>query len=226
VEAEWYFYPLGIIHSDGSVEWDKISDEGCNITAETELSCGTYKKRYTFSFVIMPKAYSQEEKILQAIQSYISKEQEKEGTEILHLPTEIDGVRLNWKKREENLTFKILVLEVMAGFALWYADHQKKRQEEQKLREVMELEYPEITSQLMLLVGAGVNIRQAWNRISARYLDKRQKNIVKESPAYEAILAMEQLSHKFYIFLNEETDRVSVVYKRHDGDYGLLETVY
>ena len=42
----------------------------------------------------------------------------------------------------------------------------------------------------------------------------------------EAILAMEQLSHKFYIFLNEETDRVSVVYKRHDGDYGLLETVY
>jgi putative sigma-54 modulation protein len=37
---------------------------------------------------------------------------------------------------------------------------------------------------------------------------------------------MEQLSHKFYIFLNEETDRVSVVYKRHDGDYGLLETVY
>lgn len=42
----------------------------------------------------------------------------------------------------------------------------------------------------------------------------------------EAAVAMEQLSHSFYVFLNEETDRVSVVYKRHDGDYGILETVY
>ena len=42
----------------------------------------------------------------------------------------------------------------------------------------------------------------------------------------DAVLAMEQLSHNFFVFLNEETDKVSVVYKRNDGDYGLLETIY
>ena len=40
----------------------------------------------------------------------------------------------------------------------------------------------------------------------------------------EAILQMELLSHTFYVFLDMERDRVSVVYKRNDGKYGLLET--
>lgn len=40
----------------------------------------------------------------------------------------------------------------------------------------------------------------------------------------EAILQMELLSHNFYIFLDMERDQASVVYKRNDGKYGLLET--
>lgn len=39
----------------------------------------------------------------------------------------------------------------------------------------------------------------------------------------EAIEQMELLGHDFFIFLNTGTDRLSVVYRRKDGDYGLLE---
>ena len=39
----------------------------------------------------------------------------------------------------------------------------------------------------------------------------------------EAITQMELLDHKFYLFKNEENDRISVVYKRDNGGYGLLE---
>ncbi|MBQ9972032.1 MAG: ribosome-associated translation inhibitor RaiA [Firmicutes bacterium] len=42
----------------------------------------------------------------------------------------------------------------------------------------------------------------------------------------EAIVQMELLQHNFFIFMNMETDTVNVVYKRNDGNYGLLETVY
>ena len=40
----------------------------------------------------------------------------------------------------------------------------------------------------------------------------------------EAIMQMEMLQHNFFVFLDEETDRVNVIYKRNDNDYGLLET--
>lgn len=39
-----------------------------------------------------------------------------------------------------------------------------------------------------------------------------------------AILNMEMLNHSFYIFRDLETEKISVVYKRNDGGYGLIET--
>ena len=42
----------------------------------------------------------------------------------------------------------------------------------------------------------------------------------------EAILKMEMLGHSFFIFTDIETEGIAVVYKRHDGGYGLLETEY
>lgn len=40
----------------------------------------------------------------------------------------------------------------------------------------------------------------------------------------EAIMQMEMIGHSFFVYLDNETNRVSVVYRRYDGDYGLLET--
>lgn len=39
----------------------------------------------------------------------------------------------------------------------------------------------------------------------------------------EAILQMELLDHDFYIFKNIDNNKVSVVYKRKDKGYGLIE---
>ena len=40
--------------------------------------------------------------------------------------------------------------------------------------------------------------------------------------AEEAILQMNMLGHTFYMFLNADSGAVNVVYRRKDGDYGLL----
>jgi len=39
----------------------------------------------------------------------------------------------------------------------------------------------------------------------------------------EAALQMELLGHDFHVFLNPETNLINVVYKRKDGNYGLIE---
>ncbi len=38
--------------------------------------------------------------------------------------------------------------------------------------------------------------------------------------------AIERLGHTFFIFLNAETGKVNVLYKRNDGKYGLIEVNY
>ena len=39
----------------------------------------------------------------------------------------------------------------------------------------------------------------------------------------EAILRMEMLSHSFFIYKDTDAEKVAVVYKRNDGQYGLIE---
>lgn len=49
-------------------------------------------------------------------------------------------------------------------------------------------------------------------------------DVVPMSPQ-EAIEQMELLGHRFYVFLNADVDAINVVYKRDDGNYGLLQPV-
>ena len=39
----------------------------------------------------------------------------------------------------------------------------------------------------------------------------------------DAALQMELLGHSFFVFVNQDTDRVNVLYQRKDGNLGLLE---
>lgn len=47
---------------------------------------------------------------------------------------------------------------------------------------------------------------------------------LKPMNAEEAVLQMEMLGHDFFVFLDGETDSTNIVYKRDDGDFGLIET--
>jgi len=54
-------------------------------------------------------------------------------------------------------------------------------------------------------------------------LVKTKRFAVKPLTVEEAIVQMELLSHDFFVFANADTDRINVLYRRKDGDYGLLE---
>lgn len=54
-------------------------------------------------------------------------------------------------------------------------------------------------------------------------LVRKKKFSLKPMSAEEAILQMELLRHNFFVFQDAETEDISVVYKRKDGNYGLIE---
>ena len=53
---------------------------------------------------------------------------------------------------------------------------------------------------------------------------KRKKVYLKPMDEEEAIVQMELLGHTFFIYKDIETESVSVLYKRYDGSYGIIET--
>ena len=52
---------------------------------------------------------------------------------------------------------------------------------------------------------------------------KRKTVEVKPMNEEEAILQMELLGHQFYMYKDSDTNKPAVVYKRNDGNYGVIE---
>lgn len=52
---------------------------------------------------------------------------------------------------------------------------------------------------------------------------KRKKVEVKPMDEEEAILQMELLGHQFYLYRDIDTNQPTIVYKRKDGNYGIIE---
>ncbi len=52
---------------------------------------------------------------------------------------------------------------------------------------------------------------------------KTKKISVKPLSAEEAVLQMELLGHNFFMFRNDDTGEINLVYRRKNGDYGLIE---
>ena len=62
------------------------------------------------------------------------------------------------------------------------------------------------------------------------YFEDEEQTIVRRKEVFlkpideeEAITQMELLGHSFFVFKNVDTDKINVVYKRKDGDYGIIE---
>ena len=52
---------------------------------------------------------------------------------------------------------------------------------------------------------------------------KTKRFLVKPMPIDESISQMELLGHDFFLFVDADTDRLNLLYRRDDGNYGLIE---
>ncbi len=71
--------------------------------------------------------------------------------------------------------------------------------------------------------GAAVEEVEEEEIESPKRVVKTKRFLVKPMPIDEAISQMELLGHSFFLFLDADTERLSLLYRRDDGDYGLIE---
>jgi putative sigma-54 modulation protein len=74
---------------------------------------------------------------------------------------------------------------------------------------------------LTAAAGAG---RQEAEDPRGRIVKVKRFNI---EPMFEedAVARMEELGHSFFVFVNAENERIEILYRRSEGDYGLIEPV-
>lgn len=73
------------------------------------------------------------------------------------------------------------------------------------------------------LNGGAMSVEEDTEDESELRIDRVKRFSVKPMTTEEAALQMELLGHSFYLFLNADTDRYGVLYRRRGGSLGLIE---
>ncbi len=96
------------------------------------------------------------------------------------------------------------------------------------VEEIIERQLKKYKTRIIDKHQGGSSFRQDF--LENDYVDDEEIKIVRTKrfdikPMYpeDACVQMELLGHNFFVFVNAETDQVSVVYKRKGGTYGLIE---
>jgi len=77
--------------------------------------------------------------------------------------------------------------------------------------------------------GRGISFARQGAAIEAEEIEapkkvvKSKRFLVKPMPVDEAINQMELLGHDFFLFIDADTERLNLVYRRENGNYGLIE---
>lgn len=156
------------------------------ITAQ--IGCGDFEAEHTFYANVHTKALQPDTAELLARQ--INKiEQESRKEEFMTLPSEINGRALRWSSKKSHNGLLLLGMTPILALLLYFGRDRDLHRQTADREEQMRLDYPELVSALALLIGAGMTVSGAWNKVAADYLT-RKKETKERRYAYEEMLFM------------------------------------
>jgi len=186
VTAVFSFQPSGVVAPDGTLRDEKIDEDGTLIQTGVELSCDGRKVDHAFSFMAYPKAVKTTDDIVADIGEEIDRRNADEG-ELLMLPSEIDGVKVKWYAPEKSGTYNILLLGILAFAGIFVAKKEEKKKKQKERCVELERGYPMMVSALSLLIGSGMTVGAAWDRIVGAYVKRTESGRAREA-VYEEML--------------------------------------
>lgn len=188
VTADWSFDSYQYVDLEGHVMNESLEEEEILVKAVVELGCDSQTLEYQFFFQICPKIYSEKEKINNKLKQELIKKNEKTNDSTLILPESIDDQTIIWKEKSERMPLKLLFLGMIAAGCVPLVEKSRKQEEEKRRKEKLQSEYPELVSKLTILLGAGMTLFSAWNKIATNYSNKRKNNTILIHPLYEEML--------------------------------------
>lgn len=188
VSAIWEFSNPMLIGTDGKINEDVLKTESEIVYAAVTLSCGNSRILHNIGFSVYACEKSEEEELDEKIYAIILENGRIAGTDILQLPKEVEGRALSWKAKESKLPRQILLLGILIAMLLPALEYEKRQEQKKKREEQLLQEYPEMISKFVLLLGAGMTVLGAWNKITDMYLVARKDGKTLRNEIYEEML--------------------------------------
>ena len=186
VEVNWRFDNYQTVNLEGELQQEALTEEGTMVQVTATLSYEDIQVEHQFSMMVYPSPKTETERFYERLERDLQIKNESTD-EQFQLPEEVAGHALIWKKQKQKKPYTILLLGLcaMAGVAIGRKEDQRKAKAARDER--LLAEYPQMLSQMELLLGAGMTVSNAWERIVVSYENRRasMKEPTPPMPVYE-----------------------------------------
>lgn len=173
------------VDSDGRLIYN-ILDAPQLVELTAVISCKDFEVHHELNCMVYSRAVqpSQSELIKTALEETQS---ETRGEKFMTLPSEINAENINWSYKKSYMGLLFLFATPMLTLVIYFGTDRDLKKQVENRNEQLRLDYPEIVSSLALLIGAGMTVPNAWQRVAKDYRVKRQETGRKRY-AYEEML--------------------------------------
>ena len=184
-ESDDYF----LIQPDGTVCNEELTEEQI-VTLTATFRYDERKWEEMLPVQILPYQMTSKERIIQNIMEAVEAQDLASRTaETLILPDHIGKERVIWQEAISDSSSTFFFLLCIAALLIAWQKNREVDQKLEKRRKELLLDYPEIVNKLVLYMGAGMTIRNAFLKMAEDY--KKQKLTGRHRYIYEEILLLE-----------------------------------
>ena len=174
-EISWQTGDYELIAYDGTLVAKDIPKEGiaCSVTATYKYDGESWQQ--VIDVNIFPRDLTPKERAKEAIEKLINRaDLDSKYDDAISLPQAYDGRGITWSEKKEDNSLILLVLMWIAGFACFSLKDKELGKKAQLRREELLMDYPQLVSQLVLYLGAGMTVRNIFFKLADEYVQKRE----------------------------------------------------
>lgn len=189
VSAEWNLDNYTVMNPDGTINETELDKNGKIVRASVEMECQQAIQIYEFNFNVQRRKRTKEEKLWDDLMLALKKSNEgKEYDKYYCLPKTVDGKEITWKEKKGDETVQFAFLGIIAAVALAFRQKEDEKKRRQLWEKEMLLSYPEMVSKLTLLLGSGMSMASAWEKVVLTYQKQLKQGRTKEKAVYQEML--------------------------------------
>ena len=189
IRASWQFDPEGLFDTDGELSTDHLDENGTLVMIALKMTYYEEVREHSFGCMVFPRKLDHVEQLLSDLQDYCTQEQEEsKDQQYLHLPLQLNGNQLHWSAKSEKTYQIILMLGLAAAVIVYIQQGITDQKQEQNRKEQLLRQYPDMVSKISLLLGAGMTLSGAWERIVLNYQRQLEQQQSEPIEVYEQML--------------------------------------
>lgn len=196
VTIQWLSDNYEVIDENGAVHnmlFEK--DESIKVVLTAILQYESYSAEYIYEVTVKSCALNEKNYPQKISESLEFAKNDNREEEYIHLPKEIDGVPITYEKKADwDSVFVILMLGIAAAIIVIFGEKSKQKKRADIRKKTLKNSYSEMVAKITLLIGAGMTMRKAWEKIVEEYQFKKIHRNIKSKIVYEEMTeSMNQL---------------------------------